>query len=69
MKMNKKEWKHLVNTGLEGVQEEGFKNGYMVAKLGLDWEKIPYEERKEVESEAIMALMKWEDNHDWINLP
>jgi len=64
LKMNKTEWKRLVNTVLEGVQEEGFKKGYMVAKLGLDWEKIPYNERKEVESEAILAQIKWEDNHN-----
>ena len=62
--MSKKEWKHLVNTVLEGEQEEGFMKGYMVAKLGLDWEKIPYKERKEVESEAILAQVRWEDNHD-----
>lgn len=62
--MDKTEWKRLVNTVLEGEQEEGFIKGYMVAKFGLDWEKIPYEERKEVECEAILARIKWEDNHD-----
>ena len=62
--MSKKGWNHLVNTVMEAMQEQGFMKGYMVAKLGLDWEKIPYEERKEIECEAILARIKWEDNHD-----
>ena len=61
MKIGQKEQSHMMETIIKQKQDEGFIKGYLTAKLGLDWENIPYEERKEIECEAIIERTKREN--------